>query len=147
MIRGYTKYTSLFFTILVYIVLISCNVERDHEDAAAVAARVHSQMETEDYSAIYMEAAQRFKTVGSEQQFVSTMHDFRGQIGLLKATSEIAYQASIVSGAGEIHVLIFRMEFERGQAIEKLSFIRSDDGRMRLWKLDYPSPKSSSTPQ
>jgi Protein of unknown function (DUF4019) len=142
--RNVLHYVSLCFFSAV---LISCNIERDHADAVILAARVHSQMQTEDYLAIYRESAPRFKNVGSESQFVSMMQDFRRQIGLLKGASEIAYQASVSSGVGKIHVLTFHLEFEHGRFIEKLSFIRSDDGQMRLWKLDYPDPVKSVTPQ
>ena len=56
--------------------LLSCNTQHDLEDARTAAAHIHSQLQVGDYAAIYRESAPGFKTVGSQEEFISGMQDF-----------------------------------------------------------------------
>jgi hypothetical protein len=121
---------------LVILIIGSCNVARDQKDAAAVASRVHSQMQTSNFAAIYRESAPRFKGVGSESQFVSMMQQGEQQSGVLKKAVEVAYQTGVDSNIGRTHTLVFNLEYEHGHATERLILTRSDNGQMQLWKLE-----------
>ncbi|HEV2913270.1 MAG TPA: hypothetical protein VGX92_08140 [Pyrinomonadaceae bacterium] len=117
------------------LLLPSCNIERDRVDAEKVAERVHSQIRAGDYSAIYRESSQRFKSVGSESEFVSRMEQFHRDNGSLKTASEISYKAGIDSNVGRTFVLIFNLDFEQGHATERMIFTRYN-GQVQLWKLE-----------
>lgn len=130
--RDIRKLSIFLFLFLV----VGCNVERDRIDAGAVASRVHSQMQARDFATIYRESAPRFKSVGSESQFVSMMQQVNQESGLLKKADEVAYQTGIDSNVGRTHVLFFTLEYEHGRAKERLILTRSDAGQMQLWKLE-----------
>lgn len=53
-----------------------CGVQRDREDARAVAARVHSQMLNRNFAAIYAQSASGFKTI-DESEFVTRMNELQ----------------------------------------------------------------------
>ncbi len=116
--------------------VVSCNVERDHTDARALALRVHSQMQSGDFAAIYRESAPRFKAVGSESQFVSMMQQINEESGALKKADEGSYQTGVDSNIGRTHVLLFNLEYEHGHSKERMILTRSESGQMQLWKLD-----------
>ena len=128
-----TRIILILFTVAL---IVGCNVERDRADARAVAARVHSQMQAGDFAAIYRESAPRFKSVGSESQFISQMQQYFQASGKLKKADEIAYQSTVDSNVGKMHTLNFNVEYENGHAQERLIFTRADNGQMQLWKLD-----------
>ncbi len=114
----------------------SCNIEQDRRDARVIADRVHSQMQSGDFSGIYRESAPRFKSVGTEPQFISMMQQFFEQNGKLVKAQEVAYQAGIDSRAGRTHTLTFDVDYERGHARERLIFTRDANGQMHLWKFE-----------
>jgi hypothetical protein len=126
-------------TVLIVFVLsvtTACNVERDQQDALAVASRVHSQMQVGDFAVIYRDAAPRFKSVGSESEFVSRMQKFVSEYGKFVKAQEVAYQSGLDSQAGRTHTLSFKVQYERGQGLERLIFTRSNNGQMQLWRLE-----------
>ena len=128
-IRRIPIFVFLFFA-------VGCNVERDRIDAVAVASRVHSEMQAGDFATIYRESSPRFKSVGSESQFVSMMQQVIQERGVLKKADEVAYQTGIGSNVGRTHDLFFTLEYEHGRAKEHLILTRSDGGQMQLWKLE-----------
>jgi hypothetical protein len=126
-------------TILILAILTltsACNAGRDRQDTLVAAARVHSQLQAGDFAVIYSEAAPRFKSVGSESQFVSQMQQFFLESGKLVKVQEVAYQSGIDSQAGPTHTLDFTVDYQQMQGRERLIFTRSNNGQMQLWKLD-----------
>lgn len=122
--------------IFIFFLLASaCNVQRDQQDVLAVSSRVHAQMQAGDFAAVYRDSAPRFRSVGSESEFVSRMQQFVTENGKFLKAREVAYQSGLDSEAGRIHTLIFNVEYERAQGREHLIFIRSNNGQMQLWKL------------
>jgi hypothetical protein len=120
----------------IVILFVGCSVERDREEARAVAARVHAEMQSRDFAAIYNESAPRFKSVGNESEFVARMNGFQEGLGLLKSVNEIAYTTGLDSRVGRTHVLVFDLQYEHGRAREHLMLVRSASDKMVLWKLD-----------
>lgn len=116
--------------------VIGCNSSKDRDDAKVVAERVHGQLRAGNYQAIYNESAPRFKTVGSEADFINAMQRQRSFAGLLKNATELAYETGVDASAGRIYVLVYDLEFERGQTRAHMIFTRSASGQMQLWKLD-----------
>lgn len=117
-------------------VFVGCAGEQDRAQANTVAARVHAHLRAAEFAEIYNESAPRFKTVGSESEFVSRMKTFHEGLGLLKNANVIAYETGLDSTIGRTHVLIFKLEYEHGKASERLTLVRSATGEMQLWKMD-----------
>jgi hypothetical protein len=125
---------------LALITALGCDFQTDLRDARALADRIHAQMRAGDYASIYKESAPRFKSVGTEAQFVLLMQDFRRHHGQLKAANEIGYQVGVESTAGKVHVLTFEVKFDIARAREHMTVTRSDSGAMLLWKLEIEPP-------
>jgi len=88
--------------------LTACNVEREMQDARTAAARVHSQMQSGDYSSIYKESAPRFKTVGDESTFASQMQQFFDASGKFVKAQEVSYTSGVDTDAGRTHAQFYR---------------------------------------
>src|SRR4051812_37712384 len=117
--------------------LTACSIARDQADARAVAGRVHSEISTSNFAAIYHESEPRFRSVGNEADFVSTFQKFQQTLGSLKREDEIAYGTKLDSTLGRTHVLVFELEFEQGRVRESLLMVRSSSGKMELLRLDH----------
>ncbi len=117
------------------IFLVGCAVERDRTEAVAVAARVHDEIRAGDFAAAYKESAPRFKTVGSESDFVTWMGKFDEKFGSLKNANEISYETGLDSRIGRTHLLVFDLQYVHGRARETMILVRSESGQMQLWKL------------
>ncbi|HEY1270133.1 MAG TPA: hypothetical protein VGH16_22940, partial [Candidatus Binatia bacterium] len=111
----------------------------DEREARAVVDRVHEQIRDENYSAIYNESAQRFKSVGPEFKFLEVMRQYRTETGTFKKVTPVAYEVGVDSSAGKIYVFVDEVEFEKGRVRERLTLTRSESGKMQLWKLDWSS--------
>jgi hypothetical protein len=125
---------------LALVTALGCDFQTDLLDARALAERIHAQMRAGDYASIYKESAPRFKSVGTEAEFVAAMQGFHRQHGLPKSTIEIGYQTGVESSAGRVLVLTFEVGFDSARTREQMTFIRSDSGAMLLWKLEIAPP-------
>jgi hypothetical protein len=125
---------------LAVIAPLGCNLQSDMLDARAQAERIHAQMRAGDYVSIYKESAPRFKSVGTEAQFISLMQDFARQHGPIKKANEIAYETGVDTTAGRVHILVFEFEFENARTRERLTLTRSDAGTMSLYRLEIEPP-------
>ena len=111
---------------------------RDKNDAEAAAARVLSQMEAGDFSAIYKEAAPGFKQIGNEALFVAKFQETRKKTGPLKNPQEVSF----VTRPDKTHVLVYRLENDRFKTERRLTFDRSKSGKMELFGLNqHDDPK------
>lgn len=105
---------------------------QDKADAQAAAVRVLALMERGDFPAIYKDAAAEFKQIGSESQFVARFQETRNNVGVLKNPHQISF--GILPGKG--YVLVYRVENERYKSDLRLSFARSQSGKMELAGLN-----------
>jgi hypothetical protein len=102
----------------------------------AAAARIHSFVEKQDFASIYRESSDGFKQDGDESRLVASMNAIYEGVGALKEAKPVAYQSTIDSKAGRLHVVMFDLEFERGRGKERMVFTRTKNGEMRLWDIE-----------
>ena len=127
---------ALLLTSLAGIILaVGCINAVDKRDAHTQADRINQRIRSKEFAEIYKASALRFKTVGSEADFVAWMSQLHETLGQLKHAQEIAYESGMDSRIGKTHKLVFALEFERGRARETLIMVRSPNGEMQLWKL------------
>jgi hypothetical protein len=105
---------------------------QDKADARAAAVRVLALMETGDFPAIYKDSAAGFKQIGSESQFVTKFQQTRKSVGVLKKPQEISF--GTLPGNG--YVFVYRVENERYATDMRLTFARSQSGKMELAGLN-----------
>ncbi len=101
----------------------------------AAAARIHTQIQSGQYSMIYRESAPAFQTSGNESQFISQMMNINAENGSFKDAVLIAYQMGVDSQVGRTHSLVFSVHYEQGKMREHLLFTRSSNSQMQLLKI------------
>ena len=117
-------------------ILPSCAGLNERNKAEALALRVHEHMRLANFAAIYRESETRFKTVGTESEFVTSMKGFQEQLGAFKHAEAIGYEVKLDSRIGKMHQLYFDLEYDRGHVKENLIMVRSETGKMELWALE-----------
>lgn len=105
---------------------------QDKADAQTAAARILALMEAGDFPAIYKDAAAEFKQIGSESQFVAKFQQTRKNVGVLKNPQQISFGTL----PGNAFVFVYRMENERYITDLRLTFTRSQGGKMELAGLN-----------
>jgi hypothetical protein len=126
--------TSLL-VLLVPGLLAGCANSRDREAAREAAARIHSQIRSRSFAAIYDEAADGFKTV-EKADFVDGMNGLQDKLGPVKDIKEMVYQTGLDSRVGRTHTLVFDVRFEVERVREILVFVHGNENKLQLWKLD-----------
>ncbi|GAM08044.1 hypothetical protein OR1_00314 [Geobacter sp. OR-1] len=105
---------------------------QDKADAQAAAVRVLALLESGDFPALYRDAAAGFKQIGSEDQFVAKFQDTRKRVGVLKNPQQI----SVGTLPGNGYVLQYRVENDLYKTDYRLTFARSQSGKMELAGLN-----------
>ena len=126
---------ALALTVVTTVALAGCLNQQDRAEALTAAERIHSFVRTQDFASIYRESSDAFKQNGDESRFVASMKAIYESIGTLKGAKAVAYQSTIDSNAGRLHVLMFDLEFERGRGKERVVFTRDKNGELRLWDI------------
>jgi hypothetical protein len=126
----------LSFSFPVVLAIFGLDFQQDFKDARALAERINLQLRNGEYSTVYKESAPRFKTVGTEEEFIAVMQQHRAQAGRLNTAHEIAYEAHVDAELGKVQFFVYDLELERGLVREVLIFTRSVTGQMQLWKLE-----------
>jgi len=104
----------------------------DKADAEAAALRVMAQMEAGQFSAIYQESAPNFKKIGPEAAFIGKFQQTRELVGPLQKPQ----QASFVTLPDQSLMLVYHAENGRVRTERRLTFVRSNTGKMELFGLN-----------
>jgi hypothetical protein len=114
---------------------LGCSNEQNRSDALKAADRIHTFVKQQNFASIYRESSDSFKQDGDESKFVENMKEIYENVGPLKEAKPVAYQSTIDSKAGQQHILIYDLGFERARGRERLVFIRNQSNEMRLWDI------------
>jgi len=115
--------------------MFCCSNVNEQKEVEALAFRVHEQMRAGDFASIYRDSETRFKTVGTESEFVRSLKGFQEQLGNFKHAETVGYEIKFDS-RGKTHELHCELEYEHGRAREDLTIVRSATGQMQLWSLE-----------
>ena len=124
----------VFLIVFALSLVAACAGQQDRGVARLAAGRIHSQMLSGDFGAIYNESADGFKTIDASE-FISMMTTMQDKLGRIKNIKELAYQTGLDSRVGRTHTLIFDIEYDSGRVKETLVLIYADRHTMQLWKL------------
>jgi len=114
---------------------------QDRTDAEAAAVRVLAQMEAGEFSTMYKESAPTFKQIGPEAAFVAKFQQTRQNVGALKNPK----QTSFVARPDQAYVLVYRAENDKVTSERRLTFVRSNSGKMELFGLNqHDEPKKQA---
>jgi hypothetical protein len=64
------------------------------------------------------------------------MEEIHDNYGNLLGTQEKSTTVTVEAGVGNLVVFMFDVEFQKAKATERLTFVRDQSGRMRLWKFE-----------
>ncbi|HXD29537.1 MAG TPA: hypothetical protein VN643_00370 [Pyrinomonadaceae bacterium] len=129
------KLCKIILTISIPLLLLSCAKRDERVAAESIAARIHSQLQQNDFAAVYRESGSSFKQVGDREKFIARMQQFIESNGALLLATQVSYQTGFDSKAGNNHTLTFALKFERGNATEKIVLTPNDQGQLSLWDL------------
>lgn len=102
---------------------------QDESEAAAVKARVLSQVKNGEFAAIYKEASAGFKAVGPEEQFIAQWNKQLQETGAFKDAKESGHA---VRSTDKFIVFSYVVQYERKKKELVLTFGRSKKGKMEL---------------
>lgn len=125
----------IFFSLILF--SFGCNVGQNKSEAQALASQIHNQIQAGDYKGLYNAAEPNFQKGGTEAEFVTAMEQLRQEYGTLKKASPVAYATRIDSNIGTMHILIYDLEFDRKKVTERITFTRSDQGKMQLYEMNF----------
>jgi cytochrome c1 len=102
---------------------------QDESEAAAVKARVLSQVKDGEFAAIYKEASAGFKAVGPEEQFIAQWNKQLQETGAFKDAKESGHT---VRSTDKFIVFSYVVQYERKKKELVLTIGRSKKGKMEL---------------
>lgn len=102
---------------------------QDESEAAAVKARVLSQVKNGEFAAIYKEASAGFKAVGPEEQFIAQWNKQLQETGAFKEAKESGHT---VRSTDKFIVFSYVVQYARKKKELVLTFGRSKKGKMEL---------------
>src|SRR5262249_39767002 len=85
--------------------IFSCSNVHERNEVEALAFRLHQQMRAGDFTTIYKDSDPRFKTVGTELEFVRSLKGFQEQLGNFKHAETVGYEIKFDSRIGKTHEL------------------------------------------
>ena len=111
---------------------------QDEADAAPLKAKVLAQLKTGDFASIYKDASEGFRKVGAEKQFVDLWQKQLQMTGPFKDAKEISHT---VRPGDKFIIFIYKVTYEKNSKALRLTFGRSEKGKMELTGINQSDPK------
>ena len=121
--------------VLLLMLLTGCQSKQEEKETLESAARIHSQLQRGDFSAIYEEASPILRKEMEESVFVAGLKTVYKDNGPIKNRTPIAFQRSHDLNLGSQNILLFDVAFERITVRERMVFIRSQSNHLELVDL------------
>lgn len=115
--------------------LAACNpatVAADKAAAEGAVAKFHEQLNAQQYAAIYAEADELFRGVGTEGGFRQLFEAVRTKLGAVRSTELKSWNVRQNFGtmSGTFIELVYETRFERGVATETFNWRTGDPPRL-----------------
>ena len=142
------KVCSLFIALVVTTTLISgCGVSNARAIGVSEGTRIHQLLNDEKCAEIYFSSSTEFRQVTTEQQWIAFCAGARRTLGKWKRSTVKDTQVILVDSGGYIVNVDYEIEFEKGPAVESVSFfIRGGRAELRSYSINSPllSPVKSA---
>lgn len=86
------------------------------------AAMFHSQLDTEQYTAIYAGADDKFKNATSEADLTKLLTAVRTKLGMMHESKLVSWHVGFYTGTGETVMLVYDTKFADGAGQEQFSW-------------------------
>jgi uncharacterized protein DUF4019 len=117
--------------ILLGILTTGCGAQKDMEAASAAVAQFHSQLDNQDYVAIYNNAEQRFRDASKQEDFVALMTAVHKKLGTVKQSSRQGFFVNYNTSGTSIR-LTYSTKFSGGDADEEFLWSKRGDSFLLL---------------
>jgi hypothetical protein len=110
-----------------FIFLVSCNSTKSKQLAEQGVSQFHSQLDSEEYHALYVGSDDRLRQATSEGDFVALLQAVHRKLGSVQQANLRTFQVAWFAGQGEMVTLFYDTRFTGGRAVEKFAFHISDN--------------------
>jgi hypothetical protein len=105
---------------------ISCGAQKDLAAADVAVSQFHRQLDTEDYSAMYSKADQRFRDATKQSDFVALMTAVHRKLGRVGSTTRKGFFVNYNTSGSQVRVN-YGTSFQQGEAEEQFVWSKSGD--------------------
>ena len=102
------------------------------QNAAKGVEQFHSQLDSEQYQAIYAAADEGFQKVTSEPDFSALLQAVHKKLGKVQTSKRSNFQVGISTGQGSTVTLVYDTTFEQGSGSEQFIWHMRDNQPMLL---------------
>jgi hypothetical protein len=123
-------FSIVFVLVVVFtaFMLISCGTTAKNITLAENRVdQFHSQLDTEQYAALYASTDAKFHEVTSEEDFVKLLHAIHTKLGFVRQSNLRGAGAAWHTGTGSTVTLVYDTKFAQGSATEKFVWHVSDN--------------------
>ena len=120
MTRFQNRFVLIILTLLC-VILTSCSMTEDAGIAKTAIEHFHVQLGKDEFHEIYVESADDFKQVATEEKFTELLSAIKRKLGPLKSSSATAWRVNYTT-MGTMVNLQYKTEFEEGPADETFVF-------------------------
>jgi uncharacterized protein DUF4019 len=119
-------------SILLLAVLSSCGSGKSVETATKSVEQFHSQLDSEQYQAIYAAADEGFQKATNEPDFDALLQAVHKKLGKVQTSKRSNFQVGMSTGQGFTVNLVYDTTFEQGSGSEQFLWHMRDNQPMLL---------------
>jgi hypothetical protein len=113
--------------ILALTVLSACASGKNVQNAAQSVEQFHSQLNTEQYQAIYAAADDGLHKATNEADFVAFVQAVHKKLGNVQTSQRTNFQVGVSTGQGTVVTLVYNTTFEQGSGTEQFLWHMRDN--------------------
>jgi hypothetical protein len=108
-------------------VVSSCGSGKSVESAAQSVEQFHSQLNSEQYQAMYASADEGLHKAATETDFVALLQAVHKKLGKVLASQRTNFQVGVSTGQGTVVTLVYNTTFDGGSGTEQFLWHMRDN--------------------
>jgi hypothetical protein len=120
--------------------LCSCGSSKSVELAKRNVEQFHSELDSEQYAAVYAACDEKFQQVSTESEFARLLEAIHGKLGNVQKADLRDTRTVSLQGEGAMVTLEYETKFAEGTGTEKFSWHIKDRGAA-LYRYEIDSDK------
>ena len=114
-------------TLLLLTVLSSCGSGKSLGIATKGVEQFHSQLNSEQYEAIYAAADEGLHKAANEEEFVALLQAVHRKLGKVQTSQRNNFQVGVSTGQGTVVTLVYNTTFDQGSGTEQFLWHMRDN--------------------
>lgn len=111
----------------IVMLLIGCGSTKDVKLAEQGTGQFHSQLDSEQYRAVYAQADENLHKAATEADFVNLLQAVHQKLGRVQSSQRRNYQVNWSTGLGTVITLIYDTSFDGGNSTEQFAWRTRDN--------------------